>query len=268
MKLIRYFKIFLLHFQLTLEVKSLSFVWFLSSLLTPLLMLIFWSGATAAQGGSILSWSYSSFATYYLLVALAGSLFVAHIEEDVATKDINRGELSVYLLRPMPYYGFKFINELPWRVLQGCFAFISIFLVFLFAPHLIRITNSPLLLFLAILMMIFAYLTSFSFKMCLGLIAFWFTEISGLMQITEIILTLCGGVIVPLVFLPPGLKLLFDILPFSYMVYYPIIALLGKLSYQSELTIIGIQMVWMCLFGLLYKFLWNSGRRKFTALGR
>lgn len=246
----------------------MSFVWFLSALLTPLLMLIFWSGATAAQGGSILGWNYSDFATYYLLVTLAGSLFVAHIEEDVAEDDIRDGQLSIYILKPLPYYTFKCIGELPWRFMEGFFACISILIVFVFAPQFIRITTSPLLLSMAILMAILAYCMSFSFKMCLGLLAFWLTEISGLMQITDIIVTLCGGIIVPLAFLPLGLKTLFNILPFAYMIYYPILAFLGKLDPASGLTIITIQFVWIVLFGLLYKFLWSSGKRKFTAVGR
>ncbi|MGE5042162.1 MAG: ABC transporter permease [Candidatus Levyibacteriota bacterium] len=265
--MLRSLKLFLVECQLVIEVKSLSVVWFLASISGSILMIIFWTGVTSANGGSISGWNTGSFATYYLLVALAGSLFIAHIEENVSFQDIQRGELSMYLLKPFPYFRFKLLIELPWRFMQGAFAIISMILVFLLVPHLIQITLSPVLLPMAILLVFSAFLLSFTFKMCLGLLAFWFTEINSLLQLTEIILTLCAGFIVPLVFLPNYLQTLFNILPFSYMVYYPILALLGKLNPDQEIRVFGIQMLWTFLFYLLYKFLWRKGRLKFTAVG-
>lgn len=230
-------------------------------------MLVFWAGATASQGGLIFGWAYSDFATYYLLLALTDSLIVAHVEEDVAVDDVNRGQLSVFLLKPRPYYAMKLMSELPWRFTQGVFSIITILIVALLARNIIHITSSPVLLLLAIVIALLAYLMSFSFKMCLGLMAFWFTEINSLMQLTEIIMTVSGGIIIPLLFLPSSIKIIFDILPFSYMIYYPIVALLGKLDYRADLQVIIIQVVWLVVFSLLYKILLRAGIRTFTAVG-
>lgn len=263
----RYFRIFLLQFQLAFEHRSVSVVWFLSSLIIPLIMLIFWSGATASQGGTILGWDYANFATYYLFIALASSLFIAHIEVGVAYDDIKNGELSKYLLKPIPYLAFNMLVELPWRFIQGLFAIISIMLVALLVANIVKITTSPDVLMLAILTAILAFCMSFVFKMCLGLLAFWFTDISGIMQLSDIILALCSGIVVPLIFLPDQFKLLLNILPFAYMVYYPVLGFLGKLDVLSQISIIGIQILWIIFFLVLYKILWFAGRKKFTAIG-
>ena len=263
----RYFRIFFLQLQHAIEARSLSVVWFLTALTTPLLMLIFWSGATAAAGGRIFSWSYSNFATYYLFIALASSMLTAHIEEDVAFEDINKGNLSQYILKPFPYYTSKFLLELPWRLFQGSLAISGIVIVALFFKNLVSVTSSPIILLLAIVIAILAFILSFTFKMILGLLAFWFTEISGVMNVNEIIFSIASGTLIPLEFFPNNLRTLFEILPFSYMIYYPIIAFLGKLNTTSLLQVILMQLLWIFIFSLVYKFTWAKGRKTFTAVG-
>lgn len=263
----RYFRIFLLQTQEVLEARSLSVVWFLTSLTTPILMLIFWSGATAAAGGKIFSWSYSNFATYYLFIALAGSMLTAHIEENIAFEDINKGELSQYILKPFPYYARKFLMELPWRLFQGCLAITGIIIVAFFVKNLVSVTSSPIVFFLAVFIAILAFILSFTFKMILGLLAFWFTEISGVMNVNEIIFGIASGAIIPLEFFPRSLRMIFDVLPFSYMIYYPIIAFLGKLNITTLLQVILMQLLWIAILGLVYKFTWAKGRKTFTAVG-
>ncbi len=264
----RYFNIFTIYSQLALEVKSLSVVWFLTTLVGPLLMLVFWSGATKAQGGSINGWNYSDFATYYLLIALAGSLFTSHIEGKVATDDIKNGELTNYLLKPISYFSINLMDELPWRFIQGFFAIITIVFISVLTNGLIQFTSSPVTLFLAIITTLLAFFISFLFKTCLGLLSFWLTEINGIMLIFEIILDICGGIIIPLVFLPQILQSFLNFLPFSYMIYYPVLSLLGKLNTQEQLLIIGVQIIWLVFFQMLYKFLWIHGVKKYTAIGR
>ncbi len=266
--MMRYFNIFIIYSQLAIEVKSLSVVWFFTSLIGPLLMLIFWNSATASQGGSILGWTYSNFATYYLLIVFASSLLLSHIEGRVAEDHIKQGELTNWLLKPVSYFLVNFVTELPWRFIQGSFAIIAIVFFAVFTQGIVEITASPLALVLAVVSAILAYLLSFLFKMCLAFLAFWFTEISGIMLIVEIIFEICGGIIIPLLFLPSGLQAFLNMLPFPYMIYYPILSILGKLNTEEQLKIIMIQVVWILIFTIIYKFLWKKGIKQYAAIGR
>lgn len=263
----RYFNIFLLEFQVAFAIKSLSLVWFLTALVGPLLMLIFWGNATSSHGGSISGWNFSDFATYYLLIVLAGSLFLAHIESGLA-RDINRGDITLYLLKPRPFYMFMLLHETPWRIIQGAFTIITIFGIALFTTNTVHVTNSPSHFLYAIIMMFLAYIMSFTFKMCVGLLGLWFTEVSGIIQLDDMIVTVCGGIIAPLIFVPLQFRVFLDFLPFVYILYYPIMTLLGKLNQSTEIKIIGIQILWLLIFSLIYKYLWFEGRKKYTAFGR
>ena len=53
----------------------------------------------------------------------------------------------------------------------------------------------------------------------------------------------------------------------SYMIYFPIMAFMGKVSLSDYWSILTVQITWLVLFCGLYKFLWHHGIRKFTAVG-
>lgn len=262
----RYVRIFLLHFQNTFEHRSRMLVWFLESLFNPFIALLFWRWVYA-EGSTVLDWSLSNINSYYLLLVIVGAVLMAHIEYDVAYFDIQYGDLVRYLTRPLPYYLFKLFDELPWRLIQGIFATIIFFgLLVVLNQNLILISPTNLVVSIAIALL--AFLLSFTFKMIVGLMAFWITDIGGLQQLIEIGLLIFAGYIIPLEFFPSHLQILASNSPFAYMVYFPILAFQGRLDEAALLRVIGTQFFWVILFILFYLFLWRKGLRTFTGVGR
>lgn len=263
----RYFKIFLLNCQHVFQERGRSFVWFLLSLTTPLIMILFWAGAGNSATKSA-GWNFSSFSLYYLLIVIAGSFLISHTEENIAYNDIQKGELSNYLLKPIPYYWIKFAGEIPYRLLQGFFGVVVLagFIFFFKKAPLPHLSLFSFLLNLAIITL--AYFLCYTYKVILGLLAFWITEINGAMNISEVVLLLSGGFIVPLTLLPQAVKTVFDFFPFPYIVYYPVAAVSGKLSMQEVALVIGMQSAWLGILTALYYLVWHAGIKEFTAVGR
>src|SRR5579859_7403905 len=96
----RYIRIFLLHIEHVFEGRSRAFVWFLTSIIYPLLMTLFWKSATNGGKSIAPGWNYSSLVSYYLFTTIAFAFLISHIEEDVSRLDIKEGKLVSYLLRP------------------------------------------------------------------------------------------------------------------------------------------------------------------------
>ncbi len=263
----RYIKIFYLTSQHVLEYKARSFVWFLIALLNPLLLLLFWRGVTFVGTNHIKGWNISTITSYYLLITLANAFLQSHINEDIARDDVRKGELSVYLLKPISYFWKKFIEEIPYRVLQGCFGIIiTIILSFLLGEFFI--TNSIAIIVMAVLISIFAMFMSFTFKMILGLLSLWLIDIDGFFQLNEMFTLIFAGFVIPLYLFPPLLANIAYILPYSYMIYFPIIALQGKLTIAQCLYVLGIQGIWLILFFYSYKYLWINGKKKYSGAGQ
>jgi ABC-2 type transport system permease protein len=232
------------------------------------IFLLFWLGATKASGGSIDGWTFSTVTSYYFLLLVASAMLMSHIEEDVAIDDIQQGQLSGQLLRPFSYFLISMFLELPWRILQGSFGvMISIFCVLVFGV-VFAFSTKPEVIVLSICISVFAFVLSFLFKMLLGMTAFWLTDARGLFQISEAFVVVFGGFVVPITLLPGFAEKLAQILPFSYMIYYPIVAFQGQLSMPQLIQVMAIQIGWIVGLAILYKITWQAGRKRYTAVGQ
>lgn len=264
----RYVRMFLLFFQDVNVQRARSFVWFLLSLLNPFLLLIFWTGVYTQTHLTLQGWSLSTISSYYLLLIIASAFLDVHIEETVAILDIREGGLVKYLTRPFSYFWLAFISELPWRVFQGGLGVLIFFFFALFFTSLVQLTRDPFILILSLLIIVSAYMLSFVFKMILGLSAFWVTDFWGLQQLVEVAALSFAGFLMPLEFYPKLLEQVAYILPFSYIIYFPVIAIQGKLSVLQLFQVLGTQALWICALTICYKYLWRKGIQKFVGVGQ
>ncbi|HVZ59032.1 MAG TPA: hypothetical protein VG935_04755, partial [Patescibacteria group bacterium] len=62
----RYFRIFLLHFQEAFEYRSRSFVYFLLSFINPLILLAYWWAVYHTKNQGVAQWSLSGITSYYI----------------------------------------------------------------------------------------------------------------------------------------------------------------------------------------------------------
>ena len=259
----RIYKIFLLHFQEVFEQRGRTFVWVLSSLIGPILMILFWRGAKAIPG-----WTIAQLTSYYFLVIILGAFIMTHIEERIGKLDILEGQLIMHIIKPFPYFWLKFFYAVPYRIVQGIFG-ICLFLVFYFSiPHMFSITSDVRIFMLGVLITFGAFFLAFIFKMIVGICAFWVTEARGLYELVNIVLVVFAGYLMPLSLFPTWLHYITNYLPFPYMLYFPIMAFTGKLTIEELMPIFGIQLFWICFFYLLYKKIWHEGLKKFSSVGQ
>lgn len=262
----RYLRIFLLHFQYVFAHPSKTFVWFLMALVAPMGNLVFWIAAIASN--KYIGVTISFITSYYFLQVFLGTLLMSHQENEIGNQDIHEGQLTQYLLKPFSYFWLNFFEELPYRLIESVFSLALLLLFFAFFNQFLKITHDPMGIIGAIVISVLALSLSFTFKMGLGLTAFWTTDTHGLFGYSEILIFILAGYIMPLSFMPVWLKQISFTLPFSYMLYFPIIAVQGTLSSIDILKIIFIQCTWLVILTIIYKMLWKRGIRKFTAIGQ
>lgn len=262
----RYVKIFLLHFQYVFEQRGKSFVWLLVSLINPFILLLYWNAALRTN--NIYGWSLSSISTYYFLLIITAALLMSHIDESVSEDDIAEGKLVSYIIKPFSYFLYNFIREIPYRLLQGFFGLFSCVLFYLAFGNFLSFSSDINKIGFVLTILALGYLLSFTFKIFIGLLAFWLTDISGFYQLIEIVLLIMAGYILPLNVMNSSLRLVADLSPFPFMIYYPVLALQGTLSVHDLLIVIFKQLFWILIFASIYKITWNKGIKKFTGLGQ
>lgn len=262
----RYYRMFAISMEDALQARSLAFLWFLYGLINTMSVLLLWIAGFAA-GGVKGDMGLPYVQLYYVLILVGNSALMSHVEESVARYDIKEGQLVKHLLKPISYYWYRFSTEIPWRFLGGFFSLIGL-LIFslLFRFHVP--TPTPLTLMLLPLVLIFSIMLSFTYKMALSLSAFWITEGWALFEVMEAMVIIIAGYVMPLSFFPLWIQRLALALPFAYMVYLPVQMLTGQLSVLQLFQGIGMQVLWLTVLVMLYKFAWKKGIPLFTGVGQ
>ena len=244
-----------------------SLVWLLIPLINGGFFMLFWHAAFTKNKYVLPGWDATNTMVYYLLLIIFSALINSHIEEKIEL-DIRQGDIVQYLLKPYPYYLAMFITELPYRIIQGGLALLIYIGIASFYPalwlHSLDIVRGILVFFIIIIAMILSQ----TFKVILGLIAFWTKDNKGISDTVTVLIIFFTGMNIPIVFMPHWLQQIAFSLPFSYLIYFPIIGMQGKLTVSESLHVIGIQLAWLTLFVIMYKILLQQGLKKFTAVGQ
>lgn len=262
----QYLRILGLNFERVFEYRSRSLVWFIYVLINPLIVLMYWYGA--AQNNTAVMRVLPELTGYYFLLIIASAFIISHSEEDVSIYDIKYGGLVKYLLKPFPYYLAKFIEEFPYRVLQGIMGIITFIILSVFFGSLMKFSSSIPILLISSLIIILAHFLSFTFKMIIGILAFWVTDIWGIFNTIYVTTIVFSGTVLPLTFMPEWLSKISAFLPFSYMIYFPISSVQGQFSLGEMVRILLIQGIWLFILAMIYKIMWREGIKKFTAVGQ
>lgn len=104
----------------------------------------------------------------------------------------------------------------------------------------------------------------------IGLLAFVLNNNSSVSAIKGILIALAGGGFIPLEFLPDWANRVFDLLPFKYIVYWPVQVFLNKenaATLETFAFIIGRQLIWIGILYVLCKISWKNAVKKFCVAG-
>ena len=103
----------------------------------------------------------------------------------------------------------------------------------------------------------------FLIESLLGLIAFWFLEVSSLLFIYMMLNYFLSGHMIPLDLLPGWVEWL----PFKYLAYFPCKLALGKYTHAQMGQELLIELVWVGALIWLNRWVFARGLRRYGAYG-
>ncbi len=151
---------------------------------------------------------------------------------------------------------------------MGTYAIIVLVIFSFIFGNFIRVSSNPLILLLAGVGVILGYFLCFTFKMLLGITGFWLRDNQATFQLVDAMIIVFAGYVIPLPLMPAILVTLAHILPFAYMIYYPIILFQGSLSMSETIQVLSIQAIWLAIMYGTYHVVWQLGLRKFSGIGQ
>ena len=178
---------------------------------------------------------------------------------------IRYGQYNYLLLRPLSPVFDAVASEVAVKVVFMTFAVpLAALLALILRPDL-EITAAGVAAFVPALVMAWALRWLWGFW--LAILAFWATRADALLSLQESLVFLFGGQIAPPALLPGFMQTLADILPFRYMVAFPVEVLTGQLSPAEVGAGFTWQAGWLLSTAALFALLWRAGLRRYTAVG-
>ncbi len=245
-----------------MQYRSFFFLLAFGWMIPPLIYLLVWS--TAAGDGLIGGLSRGDFVAYYLALILVNQ--VTYSQTNWTVGDLIRyGQMNQVLMRPLPPIFDALASELAGKVVYLAFDVPVVVLLALVLRPEFHLTLSGGLLFLPALLL--AWALRFFWGYCLALLAFWATRADALLGLQDALIFLLAGQVAPVTLLPGVLGTAARILPFRYMVAFPVEVLTGQATGTALATGFVFQAAWLLLAVILYRVVWHKGLRRYAAVG-
>lgn len=205
---------------------------------------------------------------YIFMVYVTSNMTMITIS-DWVSDDVVKGTVAMNLIKPIDYRMSLVVRALGTAVyrmlLPGVFIWIGLEIYKVTVLGLPPVSIVNVLLYLMSCMMSFLICVLFDF--CFGMVAFFTTYIFGMLMAKEAIMSFLTGQLIPLSFFPEVVQRMFDFLPFSSIVYTPVMIYLGKYTGSELLFVLFRQAAWVVILYLLGSFIWKRVTNRLVVLG-
>ena len=247
-----------------LQYRVTNYFYMLGMIAEPVIQLVVWSTIADQHGGSVNGITAGEFAAYYIVWTLVRNMNIVFGAPFWEWR-IREGQLSGQLLRPMHILHYDLAYFAGWKfVVVGLWVPIAIGLSLVFKPDLHPTA-------LEIVVFIFAiwgaYLIRSMFQGVLGMLNFWTTRGAAVFDLYIATEMLLSGRLVPLQLMPEWVQSLANFLPFKWTFGFPIEVLVGHMSPGSLMLGLGVQVLWIGIGYVLFKFAWTAAIKRFSAVG-
>lgn len=222
----------------------------------------------SAQGASLGGFTKNEMITYVFMTFVASGIISISMAQDIGY-DVVEGSIAVNLIKPIDYRGSllaRAFGIMIYRfVVPSLFIWIGLEGYRVFGLGLSVTSPYKIILFIFSSMLSFFIYVLFDF--CFGMMAFFTTYIFGMTIIKNAVLTFLTGQLIPLSFFPEVIQRIFDFLPFSSMIYVPVMIYLGKYSGYEILGVMLKQALWVVLLYGLGSIIWKRVTKRLVVLG-
>lgn len=219
------------------------------------------------QNNSLFGFSFTEIITYVFLVQIIRFFALDSRTDNIADEIAGNGKFFSYLLRPIGYLRYWLSVDLAYKIINIFFSlfWLSLFIK-IFNINLFFQTDILYLLFFG-LSLVLSTLIYFFISSTLSFWAFWTTQVWGARFSLSLLIEFTSGAFFPLSILPLIFQNFLNLTPFPYLVYFPATVYLGKLAMPNILNGLLIQFVWLFVFYILNRAIWQKGLKVYNAFG-
>lgn len=232
-------------------------------------MFYLWRAVFESNGGGMfLGFSMTDMVIYLFLSNTTSQLTFSSVSNEIG-EEIKDGSIAMRLIKPVDTdlsYLFTEIGTTLMKLIVLAVPMILGLEIYRFCVTGTVMFNAVNFL-LYLLSAVLAYIISFRVNLCFGFIAFYVKNLWGIGILKNSIIGFLSGSLIPLAFMPEGLRVCLEYMPFASMGYTPVMIYMGKYEANEIIFRLGLQAVWTVLLYGLSKLIWLGAIKKLCVQG-
>src|SRR6056297_2027524 len=225
-------------------------------------------GDTAIPQATIGGFGFRDMVAYYLLTMIARAFSSMPGLASGIARQIREGEIKRYLIQPLDLIGFLLLSRMAHKIAYYAIAIAPFGLVFFLCRDYFVAGWPPVHVMIAfIASLIMGFLIGFFLESAIGMIGFWFLEVTSLLFVFMLFSFFLSGHMFPLTLLPGWAGEVVQFLPFKYLAYFPAAIFLQKIP-EDELPMeMAIQAAWLAFFIVICRVAYAKGLNRYSGYG-
>jgi ABC-2 type transport system permease protein len=217
------------------------------------------------QGGT--TYNFRAMIAYLLLVHVSRMFSSMPGLAVGVARDIREGTLKKYLVQPLDMIGYLVAYRAAHKVAYIVTSALPYALLFFLCRGFFDGFPDPLTFAAYLTTLLLGFVLGFFFEAAIGMIGFWFLEVTSFLYVINTLNFFVSGHMFPLDLLPAGLAHALKLLPFQYLAYFPAAVFLGKIHGAELVYGLLIEVAWAAGLIVLARLLYRRGLRHYSAYG-
>ena len=212
-------------------------------------------------------YTYANMVAYYLLAMVARAFSSMPGLASGIARDVRDGTVKKYLTQPIDMLGYLFWHRVAHKLVYYFVATGPFVLVFFLCREYFSGWPDGWTIFAFGLSLAMGFLVGFLIESLIGLISFWFLEVSSLIFIYMMINYFLSGHMIPLDWLPAPLSTWVQYLPFKYLAFFPAAIMLERYSHAELIQELFVESCWIAVLFAANRVAFSRGTRRYGAFG-
>lgn len=227
--------------------------------------------ASKVEAQTIEGYSFRDMVAYYLLAMIVRAFSSMPGLTTGIARQIQTGEVKKFMIQPVDMLGCLLIQRIAHKLVYYVIAAAPFALVFYICRSFF-VSGWPdaEVMVAFVLSLLMAFVLGYFIEACMGLVGFWFLEVTSLTFVYMLLNFFLSGHMFPLDLLPTepfNFQQLVDLLPLKYLAYFPAAVFLGKIEGRELWQGMMIQVVWIVIFVTLSRIMWARGVKRYSGFG-
>jgi ABC-2 type transport system permease protein len=243
----------------------------------PIVTQVFlWTAVFGATTKTVIAgYTRNDIVAYYLLTMLTRAFSSMPGLSTGIARSVRDGSVKKFLVQPVDYVSFLLAARVAHKLVYYAVAALPFAGVFLLCRSYFPPVPDAITIAAFVTSLVLSFLLGFFMEATLGMLGFWFMEVSSIVFGYMLVQYLLSGHMFPIDLLdgvPTGIAgvSLADVvhwLPFEYTAYFSSAVWLGKVHGDKLVWSLAIEAAWVVVMAVACRIAWWRGTRRYSAFG-